>query len=105
MKTLTHHLACIFAGGSATAHLLPDEHDGSQLRDDFVQVHDLLQRALTNAEQRERLRSQAEQEAGELIRRESKAVQKLGSELLVRGVLDGSEAEKIIRNNLQISSF
>jgi len=105
MKTLTHHIACIFAGGAATAHLLPDQHAGSQLSHDLAQVDDLLQRALTNEEQRKCLRNQAEQKAYELIERESKAVQKLASELLVRGVLDGSEAEQIIRNNLQISSF
>lgn len=105
MRTLTHHLACIFAGGSATAHLLPDEHHGSQLRDDLAQVDDLLQRAIASEERRKNIRNQAEQKAQELIKRESKAVQNLASELLVRGVLDGSEAEQIVRNNLQSLRF
>jgi hypothetical protein len=105
MTTLAHHLACIFAGGAATAHLLPDQHAASQLSDDLAQVDDLLQRALTDQERRNCLRDQARQKAQELITRESEAVQNLGSELLVRGVLDGSEAEQIIRRNLHVLSF
>jgi hypothetical protein len=105
VRTLTQLLACIFAGGAATAHLLPDQHAESQLRHDLAQANDLLQKAFTNEEQRKCLGDQAQQKANELIKRESKAIQKLASELLVRGVLDGPEAEQIIRNNLQISSF
>jgi hypothetical protein len=105
MKTLTQHLACIFAGGAATAHLLPNQHAATQLSDDLAQVDDLLQRALTDEERRKCLCDQAKQKAQELIKRESEAVQKLASELLVRGVVDGSEAEQIIRSNLQILSF
>lgn len=105
MKMLTEHLACIFAGGAATAHLLPDQHAASQLSDDLAQVNDLLQKALTDEERRKCLRDQAKQKAQELIKRESEAVQELARELLVRGVLDGSEAEQIIRSNLQILGF
>jgi hypothetical protein len=105
VRTLTHLLACILAGGSATAHLLPGQHARSQFSHDLKQVDDLLQKAFTTEGQGECLRNQAEQIADELIKRESDAVQKLASELLIRGALDGSEAEQIIRNNLHFSSF
>jgi hypothetical protein len=104
-KDADQHLACIFAGGAATAHLLPDQHAPSQIGDDLAQVDDLLQRVLTDEERRKCLRDQAKQKAQELIKRQSEAVQKLASELLVRGVLDGSEAEQIIRINLRILTF
>jgi hypothetical protein len=100
MTIITGHVMCIFAGGAATAHLLGKEHDDAQSTDDRLEAKKLLQRFLKSEQARQDVSGQAKQHASNLVRREAKAIGALSLALLETGVLEGAEAEKIIKENL-----
>ena len=63
-------------------------------------MKELLQRFTGNDQIRQSLRSQAEQKAHDLVRREEKAISALADVLMVRDVVDGPEAERIVKKHL-----
>jgi hypothetical protein len=91
---------CIFAGGAATAHLLKEEHSEAQSSDDRDEIKTLLEKFSENESLRQSVRRQAEGKAHDLVRQEEKAVTTLAAVLLERGKVDGPEAERIIKENL-----
>jgi hypothetical protein len=90
----------MFAGGAATSILYPMEHSAWQTSDDLKQVHEMLQKAFTDEQQRTIVRDEAERQVHTLIARESTAVRALARELMDRGALCGCEAEEIIRGHM-----
>jgi hypothetical protein len=110
MKLLTNHLACIFAGGSATSSL---EHGASLLdrvnnackttrerRHDCREVDRILTGLVEDEQQRNNIRQDAERLAEDRVKQEWKAVTALAAALFQQGELDGSKAEHLIRDNL-----
>ncbi len=97
---LINQLARLLAGGAATARLLSEEHSEAQSRDDQAEVRRLLKKFTNKEELRQKLTDLARQRAGEFVVREARAIQALSSALLQCGVLDGPEAEKIVKENL-----
>lgn len=97
---MTNHVACHLAGGAATANYLSEQHSESQSADDLKQVKELLAGFSQDENCRRRLCNDAESRASVLVRRETKAIKALAAALLRRGVLNGPEAEKIVRENL-----
>ncbi|MGC2271529.1 MAG: hypothetical protein WA555_07375 [Candidatus Sulfotelmatobacter sp.] len=53
-----------------------------------------------NEDCRRKLRNDAESRAAVLVRRETKAIKAIAAVLLRHGVLDGPEAEKIVKESL-----
>jgi hypothetical protein len=104
MKLFANHLACSFAGGAATECLLSNEHIDGRSKDDHAAAKDLLERVIGREQIRENVCWEAKQEAYAIVRREAKAVEALASALLECGVLNGPDAEKIVRENLLIAT-
>ena len=99
-RIITNHLMGHLAGGAATAHLLKEEHTLAQSKHDHDKVKGLLQEFSENEQIRQSVHSQAEQKAHDLVRREEKAISALADVLMVRDVVDGSEAERIVKKHL-----
>lgn len=97
---MTNHIACHLAGGAATVCYLGEQHSESQSADDLKQVKERLAGFSRNEDCRRKLRNDAESRAAVLVRRETKAIKAIAAVLLRHGVLDGPEAEKIVKESL-----
>jgi len=104
-RIVTNHLMGHLAGGAATSYLLREEHTVAQSKDDHDKVKRLLREFSDNEQIRQSVRSQAEQKAQDLVRREEKAISALAAVLMLRGVVDGPEAEQIIKEHLETSAI
>lgn len=100
VRLLTEHLASMFAGGAATSRFLPTEHKVSQANDDYEKIDSILT-GVKNEQKRLSVRARAEEQAQDLIRRNSKEIEALCGALREHGVLDGPEVEAIIRSQLR----
>jgi hypothetical protein len=100
VKLLTDHIASMFAGGAATSRFLPNEHRVSQSNDDHGRIDSILV-GVQDGQKRQSVRGRAEAQAQDFIRRRSKEVGALCGVLIERGVLEGSEIEKIMTGQIQ----
>jgi hypothetical protein len=100
VKLFANHLTCALASSAATEHLLADEHMDAQAEGDRSGVRTLLERVVRSEQVRRDICIQVEQQAHDLVRREAKAIRLLAEVLLERGVLNGQEAEQIVKENL-----
>lgn len=94
---ISNQIACHLAGGAATAYLLSEQHNELQSADDIKKVKKLLEEFSQDEGLRRTLRSDAEDRARLLVRRETRAIELLAAALLQRGVLSGADAEKMLR--------
>jgi hypothetical protein len=102
MKLFADHLTCTLAGGAATEHLLRDEHRDAQSGDDRAGMKNLIERVLGSEQLRQDMCIRVKRQARDLVRREARAIGALASALVECGVLNGPDAEKIIKANVWV---
>jgi hypothetical protein len=99
-EILIGELSCSFAGGMATLALVPEVHSDADITLDLAEISVVAKQLNLKGEKRESIVRRAKFRARNWVQQESRAVVGLAGTLFNSAVLDGKEAERIIRANL-----
>jgi hypothetical protein len=100
LDVLVGELASRFAGAAATLQLMPNGHNDADAMFDMRVILQIVESLELVGQKREAIIKQAIARAHNWIQQESRAVLALADALFNAVVLDGEEAERIVRANL-----